>query len=239
MHQRIGIIGGLSAESTVSYYLEITRGYLARFGDCGYPEIVIYSVNLEQYHRWRDLDRWDLISTDLIQAAGALRRAGADFALIASNTMHKVFEAVERAAGMPMLHILDPTLRGIQAAGLDTVGLLGTRFTMRETFYRDRLERGGVHALVPGAGEQEAIHRIIVEELVHGRFQEASRSRFQASIDALGRRGAQGIILGCTEIPLLIGPADASLPLFDSAALHARAALERALAGPEAEGGRA
>lgn len=229
MHKKIGIIGGLSPESTVSYYLHITRTYVTQFGDDGYPEILIFSVNLENYHRWRHEGRWDLIIEDLIRAADALQRAGAEFGLIATNTMHKVFDEVQGAITLPLIHILDAPIAEIETKGVHTVGLLGTRYTMQEAFYRNRLAARGIMALVPPEEDQDAVHRIIVEELVRGKILETSRQAYLRIIGALRQRGAGGIILGCTEIPLLIRPGDVDLPLFDTATLHAQAALEHAI----------
>lgn len=228
-YQRIGIIGGLSAESTAQYYLEITRAYVRRFGDCGYPEILILSLDLEPYHRWRDAGRWDLVAADLARAAETLREAGADFGLIATNTMHKVFEAVARTTGLPLLHILDPVIAAARGAGIRRLGLLGTRYTMQEDFGRERLASGGIETLVPPDREQAELHRIIVDELVKGQCLDPSRAAYRKAILRLAERGAQGIVLGCTEIPLLVRAEDSPLPLFDTAALHAGAALRRAL----------
>lgn len=229
MHKKIGIIGGLSPESTVSYYLHITRAYVKRFGDYGYPEIIIYSVNLENYHRWREEDRWDLVAEDLIASAEALERAGADFGLIATNTMHKVFDVVQSAVDIPFIHLIDATAAKAMELGLKTLGLLGTRFTMDDGFYHDRLAQHGLHAITPKPDDQKMIHRVIVEELVQGRFLERSKAEYVRIIDALAGLGAEGIILGCTEIPLLVGQNDSSVPLLDTAVIHADAALEFAL----------
>lgn len=230
MHKRIGILGGLSPESTVSYYLYITRTYTERFGDYGYPEIIICSVTLQNYHDWRNLNRWDLIAEDMISAAKRLERAGADFGVIATNTMHLVFDEVQRAVKIPFLHLIDVTVDAIQQKGCSTVGLLGTRFTMSHPFYRDRLAAYGITPLVPGEKDQETLHRIIEDELVRGRIEQDSRNQYLAIIGRLQEAGAQGIILGCTEIPLLIRETDCSMPLFDTATLHAEAALRFATA---------
>jgi aspartate racemase len=229
-HKKIGIIGGLSPESTVSYYLHITRTYAARFGEDSYPEVIIYSVNLEQYHQWREADRWDLITEHLATVANKLLVSGADFGLIATNTMHKVFGAVQAKTDLPLLHILDPTIEAIHKAGITKIGLLGTRFTMAGTFYRDHLAAHGIDTITPDARDQQMIHEIIVTELVRGVISAESRARYQAVMDRLASAGAQGIILGCTEIPLLIQSEQFPLPLFDTATLHARAALDRAVA---------
>ena len=229
MHRKIGIIGGLSPESTVSYYLHITRTYVQRFGDYGYPEIIIYSVNLENYHRWRSADRWDLVAEDLVASAKNLQKAGADFGLIATNTMHKVFDAVAGAVDLPLIHLIDATAGKAKEMGLKKLGLLGTRYTMSDGFYQDRLARHGLAAITPQAEDQAVLHDIIVRELVQGRLVEKSKAAYLRVIDKLTGLGAEGIILGCTEIPLLIQQADAPVPLLDTATLHAEAALEYAL----------
>ncbi len=230
-HKTIGIIGGLSPESTVSYYLYITRSYTARFGEDSYPEVIIYSVNLDRYHRWRDDERWDLIAEELSLIANKLLEAGADFGLIATNTMHKVFDAVQAQTALPLLHILDSTVQAIRKAGLRKVGLLGTRFTMAEAFYRDHLSANGIEAMVPDERDQRIIHDIIVTELVRGHISDESRGSYLKIIRRLTKAGAEGIVLGCTEIPLLIQSEHCSLPVFDTASLHAAAALERAISG--------
>ena len=229
MHKKIGIIGGLSPESTVSYYLHITRTYVERFGDYGYPEIIIYSVNLENYHQWRSQGRWDLISEDLIAAAERLRQAGADFGLIATNTMHKVFGTVQNAVDLPLIHLIDATVATIKEMGICTVGLLGTRYTMSDGFYEDRLSENGLETIVPEERDQDIIHRIIVEELVRGRIISASKRKYLEIIENMKNAGAKGVILGCTEIPLLVKQDDCSIPLYDTAVIHAEAALAYAL----------
>ena len=229
MHKKIGIIGGLSPESTVSYYLHITRTYVERFGDYGYPEIIIYSVNLENYHQWRSQGRWDLISEDLIAAAERLRQAGADFGLIATNTMHKVFDTVQNAVDLPLIHLIDATVATIKEMGICTVGLLGTRYTMSDGFYEDRLSENGLETIVPEERDQDIIHRIIVEELIRGRIISASKRKYLEIIENMKNAGAKGVILGCTEIPLLVKQDDCSIPLYDTAVIHAEAALAYAL----------
>ena len=229
MHKKIGIIGGLSPESTVSYYLHITRTYVERFGDYGYPEIIIYSVNLENYHRWRCEDRWDLIVEDLVAAANNLHRAGADFGLIATNTMHKVFNLVEDATGLSLINLIDATAEKAQEMGLKNLGLLGTQYTMSDGFYHDRIAQSGLSLTVPQIEDQLVIHRIIVEELVRGQILEGSKTEYVRIINKLIEKGVEGIILGCTEIPLLVKQDDSNVPLLDTAIIHADAALEYAL----------
>jgi aspartate racemase len=229
MHKKIGIIGGLSPESTVSYYLHLTRSYVARFGDYGYPEILIYSVNLKTFHHLRAENRWDAITEELCRAARALDAAGADFALIATNTMHKVFAEVSRAAPLPLLSIIETTARRARKLGLTSLGLLGTSYTMDDGFYHQAMAEFDIAIKTPPHADQRELHRIIVEELVRGQLEESSRHTYQRAIDSLQQAGAQGIILGCTEIPLLVRQADAALPLLDTARIHAEAALEMAL----------
>jgi aspartate racemase len=229
MYKKIGIIGGLSPESTVTYYLHITRKYVEQFGDYSYPDIIIYSVNLENYHIWRGENRWDKIADDIISVSEKLKGAGADFCIIATNTMHKVFDDVVKKVNMPFIHILTPTIAEIQKAGINKVGLLGTKSTMVESFYKDKLLENGISTIVPTAKQQEIIHKIIVEELVRGEIKNDSKQIYLDVISNLKESGAEGIILGCTEIPLLISQSDCSIAVFDTAVLHANAALEYAI----------
>ena len=231
MHKRIGILGGLSPESTVTYYEYITRTYTERFGDCGYPEIVIYSICFQKYIDWGDAGRWDAIAQDMIVAAQALERAGAEFGIIATNTMRIVFDEVQAAVKIPFLHLIDATAEAIQAQKLSTVGLLGTKFTMCESFYKDRLAANGITAIVPDEAGRDDVDRTIYEELVRGRIVEASRKRFVEIIDGLQQSGAEGVILGCTEIPLLVSGKDSALPLFNTTTIHAEKALRYAVSG--------
>lgn len=228
-HKKIGIIGGLTPESTVSYYLNITRQYVELFGDYGYPEIIIYSVTLENYHVWRNTNQWDKIADDLVQIAGKLKTAGAGFCLIATNTMHKVFYEVQAKSSLPFIHILTPTIREIQKFALKKVGLLGTRFTMSESFYKDELLKKYISCIVPTSQQQQTIHEVIENELARGIINASSRNDYLAIINDLVARGAEGIILGCTEIPLLISAGDCSVPVFDTAMLHSTEALKYAI----------
>lgn len=229
MYKKIGIIGGLSPESTVSYYLHITRSFVEKFGNYSYPEIIIYSVNLENYHNWREKNRWDLITNDMIEIAKKLKIAGADFGLIATNTMHKVFDEVQRSVDLPLIHLVDVTVTKIKQSGISTVGLLGTKYTMTDGFYTDRLNSNNLATVVPEKKDQEIIHRIIVEELSRGKFLDSSKQQYLSIIEKMKKGGAEGIILGCTEIPLLIDQNDCDIPIFDTATIHADAALEVAL----------
>jgi aspartate racemase len=229
MAKRIGILGGMSPESTVAYYEYITRTYTERYGDYGYPEIVIYSVSFQPYVDWPAEGRWNLVARGLGQAAKRLVAAGADFIVIATNTMHKVYDEVQAAVDVPVLSLLDAVAAAVLARQVTTVGLLGTRFTMEQPFYREALEAYGIQVLVPDAEDRAYVDRVIYDELVAGRILPASRAGFHAIIDRLVRRGAEGIILGCTEIPLLVSEADTNMPLFDTTAIHAEATLRYAL----------
>ena len=229
MHKRIGILGGMSPESTVAYYEYITRTYTERFGDYGYPEILIYSVSFQEYVDWPNQDRWDLVAEGLSWAGQKLVEAGADLLLIATNTMHLVFDQVQASVEVPMLSLLDATAEAILARGFHTVGLLGTKFAMEKGFYQDALARRGISTLVPGADDREYVHRVIYDELVAGQIRAESRDGYVAIIRKLVEQGARGIILGCTEIPLLVDEASTGIPLFDTTKIHAEAALNYAV----------
>lgn len=231
MHKTIGILGGMSPESTVAYYEYITRTYTDRFGDYGYPEIIVYSVSFQPYVDWPREERWDLVTEGLSGAAQKLEAAGADFILIATNTMHLVFDEVQESVNVPMLSLLDAVGEAIVAQGMDTVGLLGTRFTMEKTFYQEALDRQGITVLVPGAQDRQYVDDVIYEELVAGQIREQSREGFITIIGKLAERGGQGVILGCTEIPLLVSEQRAGLPLFNTTLIHAEAALRYAVEG--------
>ena len=229
MHKTIGILGGMSPESTVAYYEYITRTYTARFGDYAYPQILIYSVSFQAYVDWPKEDRWDLVAEGLIQAARSLELAGADVILIATNTMHIVFDEVASNVGVPMLSLLDAVGDAIEARGMDTVGLLGTAFTMEKTFYHRALADRGIRVLVPQPGDRKRVNDVIYDELVAGTIRDTSRQDFLAIVKGLAERGAEGVILGCTEIPLLVSEEDSELPLFDTTTIHAEAALGYAI----------
>jgi aspartate racemase len=229
MHRTIGILGGMSPQSTVMYYEHITRTYKQRFGDFGFPEILIYSVNFQKFADWQREGRWTEAAGEMAKALERLRDAGADFGIIASNTMHIVFDEVQKAVRMPLLSIVDATAEAICTAGLNLVGLLGTVFTMRERFYCDGLARFGIDVLVPDGGWQERIDGVIYGELCRGETLPESRRMFLGVIDELQKAGAQGVVLGCTEIPLLVRPQDCDLPVFDTTLLHAEKALNHAI----------
>jgi aspartate racemase len=230
--KKIGILGGMSPESTMLYYGHITRSYTARFGNYAYPEILIYSVNFQKYVDWQHSGQWQEAARDMAEALERLHGAGADFGLIAANTMHIVFEEVQRAVHMPLLSIVQATADAIRSAGLRSVGLLGTVFTMRERFFRDGLERAGITALVPEPESQQRMNGVIYQELCRGEIRPESRRLFLDIIERLRSQGAEGIVLGCTEIPLLVEPQHCDLPLFNTALLHAAQALDFALQSP-------
>jgi len=227
--KRIGILGGTSPESTVSYYERITREYTRRFGDYAYPEIVIYSVSFQEFVAWQREGNWAATAAKMAEIFCILAAAGAEIGLIAANTLHRVFDAVANESPIPLLNIVDTTAAAIKAKNCSTVGLLGTRYTMQGAFYVDRLTSHGISTLIPEETQQEEIHRVIYEELTRGIIKPLSKDHYLAIIDLLKERGADGIILGCTEIPLLVQEGDCTIPLFDTAAIHADAALEEAL----------
>jgi aspartate racemase len=228
MHKTIGILGGMSPESTVEYYQYITRTYTERFGDYGYPGVIIYGVSFQPYVDWPNAGRWDLVAAGLSEAAKKLVKAGADLIVIATNTMHLVYDEVQAAVDVPVLSLLDAVGAAIKARKFTTVGLLGTKFTMEKTFYHEALARQGITVLTPEAGDRDYINRVIYEELVAGVIRDESRAGYVSIIQKLAAQGAEGIILGCTEIPLLVNEADAGLPLFDTTLIHAEAALRDA-----------
>jgi aspartate racemase len=227
----IGLIGGMSWESTIPYYRQINERVKERLGGLHSAKIILYSVDFHDIERLQQAGDWEAAGALLAGAARSLEAAGADFLVVCTNTMHKVADRIEAAVTLPLLHIADPTAVAIKRAGHTTIGLLGTRFTMEQAFYRERLrERHGLQVIVPDPEDREAIHRIIFEELCLGAVLPESRRVYRSSMEKLAAQGAEAIILGCTEISLLVGPQDARVPLFDTTALHARAAAEEALA---------
>lgn len=227
----IGLLGGMSWESTAHYYRILNQTMRKRLGGFHSARIVLHSVEFDEFHWLQHRGEWDQIGERLGEAARSLERAGAQCLVLCTNTMHKVAPEIAAAIDIPMLHIADATAAAIKAAGLDTVGLLGTRFTMEQDFYIARLrDRHGLRVRVPDAPAREAVHQVIYDELCLGTVRDDSRARYRAIMAELVEHGAQGIILGCTEIGLLVGAADASVPLFDTTQLHAEAAADWALA---------
>jgi aspartate racemase len=226
----IGLLGGMSWESTAHYYRVLNETVRDRLGGLHSAPMVLHSVDFAPIAEMQAADDWETAAIALGQAARGLASAGAEFLVIATNTMHIVAPQIEAAAGIPVLHIADPTADAALAAGIGTLGLLGTRFTMEKDFYVRRLEERGLSVLVPEPEDRDTVHRIIYDELVLGVVSEASRELYREVMQRLVDRGAEGIILGCTEIAMLVGPADARVPLLDTTELHALAAVDRALA---------
>ena len=228
----IGLLGGMSWESTVTYYRLINEGVRKRLGGLHSAKIVLYSVNFHEIEPLQHQRRWSEAGALLAEAAKRIESAGADFLVVCTNTMHRVAPQIESHIKIPLLHIADATGEEIKKAGLNTVGLLGTRFTMEQDFYLGRLShQHGLNVLVPKESDREIIHRVIFDELCVGRVNENSRERFVGIIRSLVGEGAQGIILGCTEISMLVRPQDSPAVLFDTTAIHARKAVEWAIQG--------
>ena len=227
----IGLIGGLSWESSAEYYRILNEAVRARLGGLHSARILMWSFDFAEIEALQHVGRWDEATKLMIDAARRLERGGADFVLIASNTMHRMAGDVQAAIDIPLLHIADPTAERIRAAGVTRVGLLGTAFTMEQDFYKGRLaSEHGLEVFVPDEADRAAVHRIIYEELVQGRVEPSSRETYRAVMARLVERGAEAIILGCTEIMLLVGAEDSTVPLYDTTTIHAEAAVERALA---------
>ena len=226
----IGLLGGMSWESTELYYRHINEGIKTRLGDLHSAKIALVSVDFQEIETLQHQGDWAAAGQQLAKAAQSVEAAGADFLLICTNTMHKVVRAIESAIQIPVLHIADATAAAIKAKGLQTVGLLGTQFTMEQAFYKDRLiDQHGLHVLVPSAGDRAIIHRIIYEELCLGVINPASRHEYLRIMADLKGQGAEGIIAGCTEITLLVKQADLDTPLLNTTAIHADAAVTHAL----------
>ena len=227
----IGLIGGMSWESTVPYYRQVNETVKERLGGLHSAKVVLYSVDFYEVEKLQHAGDWDAAGALLAGAAQALQAAGADFLVLCTNTMHKVAPAIAAAVKIPLLHIADPTAAAIKTARFTTVGLLGTRFTMEQDFYKVRLaEQHGLQVLIPPPSDRELVHRVIYEELCLGQIVAASRAEYRRVMADLISQGAQAIILGCTEISLLGDQQDAAVPLFDTTAIHARAAAEWAMA---------
>ena len=233
----IGLMGGMSWQSSAEYYRLINELVGQALGGHHSARMLLYSVDFDPIEEAQRAGHWDQMAVMLAEAGCALQRAGADFLLLCTNTMHKVADAVERASGLPLIHIADVTGAAIEGAGLRTVALLGTRFTMEDDFYSGRLqERFGLEVLIPPEQDRADVHRIIYDELCHGQVRPASREVYRQVIARLVDRGAKGVVLGCTEIPLLVRPEDVQVPLFDTTRLHAEAAVARALNADGADG---
>jgi aspartate racemase len=226
----LGLLGGMSWESTLPYYRVINQTVGRELGGLHSAKILLFSVDFHEIEILQREGDWERAGEVLTDAARRLEIAGADLLVLCTNTMHRVAPAIERAVRIPLLHIVDTTADAIEQAGLRTVGLLGTRFTMEEPSYRERLEARGLKVLSPEAEDRETVHRIIYEELCRGEIRAGSRSAYEDVMRRLVERGAEGIILGCTEISLLVGAENASVPLFDTTEIHARTAALKAVA---------
>ncbi|KOG34048.1 MULTISPECIES: aspartate/glutamate racemase family protein [Streptomyces] len=233
----IGLIGGMSWESTAEYYRLVNEFTRDRLGGLHSARCVLYSVDFAEIERLQVQGRWAEAGDVLAAAARALEAAGADMVLICTNTMHKVADRVEEAVSVPLLHLADATAEAVRASGLRRVGLLGTAFTMEQDFYRGRLEACGLEVLVPDAAGRKAVHQVIYEELCLGIVREESRAAYREIIADLVAGGAEGVVLGCTEIELLIDAGDSPVPVFPTARLHAEAAVNAALSGWSQEDG--
>jgi aspartate racemase len=225
----LGLLGGMSWQSTVSYYQLINQRIAERLGGYHSARLLLFSVDFADIERRMHAGQWDDAGDLLADAARRLQTAGAELIVLCTNTLHRVAPSIERVLGVPFLHVVDVTARAIGAAGVQRVGLLATRFTMEDGFYVERLAARGVAAVVPDLPEREALHRIIFDELVHGRVSETTRRTVREIARRLVQRGAGGVILGCTELGMVLSSEDVPFPLFDTTLLHARAAADRAL----------
>lgn len=225
----IGLVGGTSWVSTIEYYRIINSEVGARKGGASSAKILLESLDFAEIEALHERKDFDGVGTLLATSATRLEKAGAECLLLCANTMHMHAERVQAALKIPLIHVVDATAKAIQGRGLRTVALLGTRLTMERDFYAKRLLAQGVEAVVPEKEERDFIHRTIAEELVKAVFRPESRERFVEIIERLGKRGAQGVILGCTEIPLLVAPDQSPLPAFDTTRIHAEAAVDFAL----------
>jgi aspartate racemase len=228
----IGMIGGMSWESSIEYYRIINEMVRTELGGLHSAKSMMVSVEFAEIEALQHQGRWDEAAEILIDAARSLESGGADFAIICTNTMHKLYDNIQQSVRIPLLHIADATAESIKAEGIQKVALLGTRFTMEENFYKGRLkERYGLEVIIPSSEDMQIIHRIIYEELCAGLIKSDSKQKYMDIMRRLVKEGAEGIILGCTEIGLLVQQADRAVPLFDTTAIHAKAAVKYALAG--------
>lgn len=226
----IGLIGGMSWESSIEYYRYINETIKEKLGGLHSAKSIMYSVDFSEIETFQHQGRWAEAARMLIEAAKYLENGGADFIVLCTNTMHKVADDIQASVNIPFLHIADATAQLVKASGIQTIGLLGTRFTMEEDFYKGRLlEKYGLNVIVPSAEEREIVHRVIYEELVVGRIEPSSKAQYIDIIEQMISQGVKGVILGCTEIGLLIHQEDSRVPLFDTTRIHAEAAVEYAL----------
>ena len=227
--KRIGLIGGMSWESTAIYYRLMNEAVRARVGGHASADIVLRSLDFGPIEALQRGGDWAGLEAAMAQAAQDVEAAGADFLLLCTNTMHRCADAIEAAVSIPLLHIADPLEMALVEMEIETVGLLGTRYTMEQSFYRDRLQAAEIEVMVPEEPDRSEVHRIIFEELVVGRMEEKSRTRLREVMEQLAGDGADAIVLGCTEIGLLVRQDDALVPILDTTVLHALAAVTMAL----------
>jgi len=225
----IGLIGGMSWESSALYYQRLNQGIAARLGGLHSAQCILYSVDFAEIEAMQSSGRWTDAAGRLAQAAKSLEAAGADVLLLCTNTMHKVYDDVQAAVSIPLIHLCDTTAAAVLSGGLTRVGLLGTAFTMDQAFYRDRLEQHGLTVLVPGKQDRQLVHDVIYDELCQGIVRPESRDAYRAVVGRLVDRGVEGIVLGCTEIELLIGQGDSPVPVFPTTQIHVDAAIDWAL----------
>ena len=225
----IGLLGGMSWESTAEYYRLINQGVREKLGGLHSARLVLYSVEFDEIERCQQADDWNKAADILSKAAKKVQKAGADFLLLCTNTMHKVAPQIQKHIDIPLLHIADATAHRLQAAGVQKVALLGTKYTMEQGFYKDRLVAAGLEVLVPEEGDRDTVHRIIFDELCLGIVANESKEAFLAIIHKLKEQGAEAVILGCTEIGLLIIQEDSPLPVYDTTRIHAEEAVRQAL----------
>ena len=222
----LGIIGGMSWESTQSYYRLINEGIKAKLGNLHSADLLIHSVDFAPIGELQAQGQWEELGDVMVNSGKRLQAAGAQGLLIATNTMHKVAEQVQAATNLPLIHIADATADAIKQQGLTKIALLGTQFTMTEDFYKQRLIDAGLQVLIPDTDARAEVHRIIYDELCQGQLLASSRQYYTQVINELAAQGAEGVILGCTEIGLLISQADSPIPVFDTTAIHAAAAVQ-------------
>lgn len=226
----IGMIGGMSWESSLEYYRIMNQAVKEKLGGFHSAPCILYSVDFDDVEKLQHQGDWESLTRLMIEAAQRVKKAGADFLVICTNTMHKMADEVQGAIQIPLLHITDVTAEAVKANGQSRVGLLGTKFTMEQDFYKGRLQEiHGIDVLIPEDKERQVIHDILYNELCLGEIKELSKGKFQSIIQNLVKRGAQGVILGCTEIPLIVRQEDYEIPLYDTTALHSRAAVDFAL----------
>ncbi|WP_413380862.1 aspartate/glutamate racemase family protein [Alkalihalobacillus sp. 1P02AB] len=225
----IGLIGGLSWESTADYYKTINEYVKKQYGGLHSAKCLMYSFNFHEVVELQNNGLWEEATNEMIHAAESLEKAGADLVIICTNTMHLMAEEVQAAISVPLIHIVDVIANSIKEQGLSSIGLLGTRFTMEKDFYKERLAKHGIKTIIPTDEDRTTVHNVIYQELCQGRICPKSKASYQAIIERLAEQGAQGVILGCTEIPLLLSADDSEIPLFDSTKLHAEYTIQYAM----------